>query len=359
MMPRATPRALAVAATVVVAAAGCDDAQPAGGWGADTQQDVHLAGIGATVPRALFARWKEQYALVDPHVTLDYAPQGSGAGVRAVKERSADFGVSDAPLSDFDVASNPDVRHVPLAVEAIAIVYSLAAPGSARLQVTEDTVAAIFTGDIRWWDDPAIVATNPGLKLPHTALRTAYRGDESGSSYLLSEWLSKTGSKWTVPVNRSLSLSVGTPVQKDDGMVAQVQGNDGTVGYVSAVTALEKHLSSFAVRNPNGHFVMPSLEGMRAAAATAHLGGDLRAHATAAPGDLAYPLCSFTFAMVRADGPEGPNRRALARFLWWATHDGQKFGPPLGFGALPGELAVRDEEMLRSLRAAGEPALQP
>ena len=314
-------------------------------------------GTGATVPRALFAKWAEQYALVDPTTSLAYDAEGSGAGVRGVKDKTTDFGVSDAPLSDADAQNYGDVLHLPLAVEAIAIVYALQGAPAARLQATEDLVADLFMGRVSYWDDPAVLAANPGVKLPHTVVRVVYRSDESGSSYVLSEWLSKTTKKWSNAPSRSLTLPGGIAVPKDDGMLARLRANDGSIGYVSAVTALGQHLPSFAVRNPSGRMVAPSLEGMRAAAATVALGGDLRAHATAAPGELAYPLCSFTFGLVRADGPNPERRRALARFLWWATHDGQRFAPPLGFGALPGELVVRDEDVLQSVRAAGDPAL--
>jgi phosphate transport system substrate-binding protein len=318
-----------------------------------------LHAAGATVPRALLAKWFEQYSLVDPTTTLTYEAAGSGAGVRGVKDRSKDFGVSDAPLSSADAASYSDVRHLPLAVEAIALVYAVqGAP--ARLQATEDVVADLLLGRIAWWDDAAILGLNPGVKLPHTRVHVVYRGDESGSSYVLSDWLSRTSKKWGISPTRSLTLpDPSITAQRDDGMLARLRATDGSVGYVSAVTALAEHVSSFALRNGTGRFVGPSLEGMRAAAASAHLGDDLRADATAAPGELAYPLCSFTFGLVRADGPEPAQRRALVRFLWWAVHDGQKFAPPLGFGALPGELAVRDEEVLRGLRAAGDPALNP
>ena len=140
-------------------------------------------------------------------------------------------------------------------------------------------------------------------------------------------------------------------------MLAALDTTDGAIGYVGAGTATAHGFSTLALRNSTGRFVGPTLEAMRAAAATAQLGDDLRARATAASGDTAYPICSFAFALVREDGRDGPRRRAMARFLWWATHDGQKFAPPLGFGALSGELLVRDETALHSLMAAGAPAL--
>lgn len=354
-MRRGGPRALLLLFATASSFA-CDDAAPPEhAFGAGARVSIH--GVGATVPKALFAKWTEQYALVDPTTSLAYDAQGSGAGVRGVKDRTSDFGVSDASLSDADAKSYGDVLHVPLAVEAIAIVYAVQGAPAARLQASEDLVADLFLGRVAFWDDAAIAAANPGIKLPHTPVRVVYRGDESGSSFVLSEWLSKTTKKWGIAASRSLSLPSGFAAQKDDGMLERLRTSDGSLGYVSAVTAFSQHLASFAVRNPAGRMVGPSLEGMRAAAANVALGDDLRAHATAAPGDLAYPLCSFTFGLVRADGPDPARRRALARFLWWATHDGQRFAPPLGFGALPGELVVRDEAMLRAMRAGGEPAL--
>jgi phosphate transport system substrate-binding protein len=347
------PRALVF--LLAAGAVACDDDRAERAFGAGAA--VTVRGAGATVPRALMSKWFEQYAVVDPTTTLTYDAQGSGAGVRGVIERSSDFGVSDSPLSDAVAASDKDVLHVPLAVEAIAVVYAVqGAP--ARLQMTEDVLADMLLGHTGWWDDPAIAALNPGVKLPHIPVRIVYRADDSGSSFVLTDWLSRTTKKWSIAATRSLMLpGVGTPVQRDDGMISRLAASDGTLGYLSAVTAATLHLPTFAIRNAAGRFVAPTLEGMRAAAASARLGDDLRADATAAPGELAYPLCSFTFGLIRANGPDPARRRALARFLWWAVHDGQKFAPPLGFGALPGELATRDEDVLRSLRAAGEPAL--
>jgi phosphate transport system substrate-binding protein len=345
------------AIALAVAATSCDDDADMHAYD-QARPRVTLNGVGATVSRALFAKWADQYALVDPSTTLHYDPAGSGAGVRAALDGTSDFGTSDSPLSDADAAARHDVLHVPVAVEAIAIVYSLAGmPSGARLQMNEDVVADAMLGKLAWWDDAAIAALNPGVKLPHTAIRPAYRGDQSGSSYLLAEWLSKTSRHWSIAPTRTLTLPSGVAAQKDDGMLARLRGTDGSLGYLSAVTAFAEHVPSVAVRNAAGRFVQPSLEGMRAAASAADLGPDLRAHAVAAPGDLAYPICSFTFVLVRVDGGAGASRRSLARFLWWATHDGQSFGPPLGFGALPGELQIRDEGVIRALRAAGEAAM--
>jgi phosphate transport system substrate-binding protein len=355
-------RGVAVAACAL--ALSCDDSRAEREWTA-VRETVSLRGVGATVPKALFAKWQEQYAMVEPTTRLAYDAQGSGAGVRVAEEGSADFGVSDTPLSDEDAARFTSVRHLPLAVEAIAIVYSLQGVTAGHLQITEDVLADMLTGGIAWWDDGAIAALNPGIKLPHVPVHVVFRDDESGTSFLLSEWLSKTSKRWSLPVSRSLKLApalaihgrTGLSAQKDDGMVSGVRAYEGGLGYLSAVTALDQHLPTLAVRNAAGRFVIPSLDGMRSAAASAQLGGNLRAHAIAGPGDLAYPICSFTFVLVPEDGPDGPRRRALARFLWWAAHEGQRFAPQLGFGALPGELAVRDEEVLRSLMAQGQPAL--
>jgi phosphate transport system substrate-binding protein len=339
-------------AALLLALAACNDAPRPSPVGVR----VRIQGTGATVPKALFASWKREFARVDPDVTLEYSALGSGAGVRAIKSMSTSFGVSDVPLSDADVAAYGDIVHVPLAVEAIAVVYRLH-DVTGTLSLTEDVLADMLIGRVSWWDDPRLVALNPLAKLSHTQVRVVYRADESGSSYLLTEWLSKTSHRWSLGATRTVQLPVGTPAQKDEGVIAQLQSQDGTVGYLSAVTATERQLPAFAIRNQAGRFVSPSLEGMRAAASVAQFGDSLRADAINSPGDLAYPVCSFTFALVHRDGSDAPSRQALARFLWWAAHDGQKFAPPLGFGALPGELSVRVEGALRTLRANGEPAL--
>jgi phosphate transport system substrate-binding protein len=353
---RAVSRLGVLSIVLAVAGVACDDA--GGSRAYDTARPtVALHGVGATVSRALFAKWAAEYAMVDPSTTVTYDPAGSGAGVRAALDATADFGVSDSPLAPADALAHPEVWHLPVAVEAIAIVYSLPALGSARLEVSEDVLAGMLLGNVSWWDDASLAALNPGVKLPHTAVRPAFRGDQSGSSYLLSEWLSKTSPRWPFKATRALTLPGGVSAQKDDGMIERVRSSEGSIGYVSAVTAMEQHLASFAVRNAAGRYVSPSLEGMRAAASSVDLGGDLRADAVGSPADLAYPVCSFTFVLVRADGTNVPARRALARFLWWATHDGQSFAPPLGFGAVPGEVGLRDDGVVRGLKAGGEAAL--
>ena len=356
------PRRRRLHATAVVAAllasVACNDSTDRNSYDVP-RAPIALHGVGATASKALFARWAEQYALVDPSTTLVYEAAGSGAGVKAALEDTADFGVSDSPLSDADAAAHGDVMHLPVAVEGIALVYTLAGLPPTRLQATEDLAADMLSGRVAWWDDPAILALNAGVKLPHVAIRPVYRADQSGSSYLVSQWLAKTSRKWHDPATRSLTLPTGTGAQKEDGVLARLSGTDGSLGYVSAVAALAAHLPTFAVRNAAGRFATPSLEGLRAAAATANLGGDLRADAVAAPGDLAYPICSFTFVLLRATSKGNEvARRAVGHFFWWATHDGQAFAPPLGFAALPGELQVRGEGVLHALRGAdGEPLL--
>jgi len=346
---------LLAASLVALACPACEDAGDVRAYD-QSRPRVSLHGSGATASKALFARWGTEYALVDPQTTLVYEATGSGAGVAAATNATADFGASDSPLADSDAQAHPEVLHLPVAVEAIALVYAVSG-APPHLQVTEDVLADLLTGKIAWWDDPALLALNAGSKLPHVAVRPVYRSDQSGSSALVSEWLSKTSRRWPFAATRSLTLPVGTGAQKDEGVLARLRSSDGSVGYLSVATAASEHLATFALRNGSGRFVTPTLEALRAAAAAANLGSDLRAHAVASPGDLAYPICSFTFVLVRADSPGLPARRALARFLWWATHDGQTFAPLLGFGALPGELQVRDEGVLRTLRSGGETLL--
>lgn len=345
-------RALLVALALLFPLFGCDDGGDLRAYD-QARPRVSLRGTGATASRALFARWGQEYALVDPQTTLVYEATGSGAGMAAATDATADFGTSDSPLSDADASAHPEILHLPVAVEAIAVVYAVSGAPQ-HLQVTEDVLSDLLTGAIAWWDDPALAALNARTKLPHVPVRPIYRGDPSGSSYLLSEWLKKASRRWPFAPTRALTLPVGVAAQRDDGVLARLRATDGSIGYLSAATATSEHLATLALRNTSGAFVTPTLEALRAAASAANLGGDLRAHAIASPGDLAYPICSFTFVLVRAEGPGLPARRALARFLWWATHDGQELAPLLGFGALPGELQVRDEGVLRSLRSGGE-----
>src|ERR1035441_7911824 len=207
-------------ALLLVASASCDDGSDKSGYDV-ARPAVVLHGVGATVAKPLFAKWAEQYALVDPSTTVVYDAAGSGAGVKAAigSGSTADFGVSDSPLSDTDSAEHRDVVHLPAAVEAIALVYSLAGLGPTRLQATPDVVADMLAGGILWWEDRLVAADNPGVKLPHVAVRPAYRGDQSGSSYLLSEWLSKTSKKWHDPPTRSLVLPAGLAGMQEDGIV--------------------------------------------------------------------------------------------------------------------------------------------
>ncbi len=264
--------------------------------------------------------------------------------------------MTDAQLAEAGVP----ILHVPVTLGAVAVAVNLPeVAGSLRLPA--GTLADIFLGRVTRWNDPALAAANPGVGLPDKAIAVVHRSDGSGTTYIFVDFLAKVSPEWKqkVGVATSVAWPVGLGAKGNEGVTGLVKQTPGALGYVELTYALQNALPVAAIENPSGEFVSPSVESVTAAAASAaaDLPDDLRVSITNAPGAGAYPISGFSWVVVRRDLSDCKVAVPLARYLWWAVHEGQAFSAPLHYAPLPEAVVSRCEAKLRSLTCEGRPVL--
>jgi phosphate transport system substrate-binding protein len=323
-------------------------------------KNIDLQGAGATFPFPLYSKWVAEYQKVDPSVRINYQSIGSGGGIRQIIERTVDFGATDAPMKEDEQSKAPGkILHIPTTVGAVVVGFNLA--DVTQLKLSPQVVAGLFLGQIKKWNDPKIAKLNPGVKLPAEDVTVAYRSDGSGTTAVFTEYLSKVSPAWKekVGAGKSVSFPVGLGAKGNEGVAGQLKTTPGTIGYVELAYAKQTNIPFATIQNSAGKFVEPTLESISAAAAgaMAAMPDDLRVSIVDAAGDVTYPIASFTYILLYEEQADPVRGKALAEFLWWAIHDGQKFGGPLDYAPLPAEMVTKVETKLKSLRAGGQQLL--
>jgi len=320
---------------------------------------VDLTGAGATFPAPLYAKWIAEYAKATPGVAINYQSIGSGGGIKQITEKTVDFGASDAPMKDEELAKAPGTLvHFPTTLGAVVLAYNLPDVKD-QLKLTPDIVAGIFLGDIKTWNDKKIADANPGVKLPGDAISVAYRSDGSGTTAVFTSYLSAISPAWKdkVGAGKSVSFPVGSGGKGNEGVAGLIKTTPGTIGYVEIAYAKQTNQPFALIANKAGKFVAPSPDSISAAAAGVTMPDDFRVSIVNAEGDGAYPIASFTYLLVYQDMDDPVKGKAVAQFIWWALHDGQKFCAPLDYAPVPDAVIKREEAKLRSLTAKGQPLL--
>jgi phosphate transport system substrate-binding protein len=306
-----------------------------------TSSGADLTGAGATFPNPLYARWFDTYA-TKTGVNINYQSIGSGGGVRQISEQTVDFGASDAPMSDAELAKTKGgpVVHIPTTVGAVTVVYNL--PGvAAGLKLSGDVIAAIFQGQITRWNDARIVAFNSGVKLPATDILVVHRSDGSGTTYVFTDYLANVSPAWATKPGKGKDVRwpVGIGAKGNEGVAGQVKQTPGAIGYVELAYATQNQLTPAAVRNAAGEFVAPSIESITAAAAGAAAAlppdSDFRVSIVNPPGRGVYPISSFTWIIAYTRQRDPDKGKKLTDFLEWAITDGQSLSAPLDYAPLP------------------------
>ncbi len=322
-------------------------------------QTVSLQGAGATFPYPLYSKWMAEYQKIDPKVQINYQSIGSGGGIKQILERTVDFGATDAEMTPQERAkATATLHHIPMALGAVVVTYNV--PGLATgLKLSQDTLAGIFLGKITAWNDARLAALNPGVKLPNTPVTVAYRTDGSGTTAVFTEYLAKVSPEWksSVGAGKSVKWPIGLGGKGNEGVTGLVKSTPGAVGYVELAYAKQNKMAVATLRNQSGAFVTPSLEGVTASAAGQKLPEDLGLSIVDAPNPKAYPISSFTYILVYQEQQDATKGKALADFLWWAIHDGQKLGAALDYAPLPKETVPDIEARLKTLSAGGKPLI--
>jgi phosphate transport system substrate-binding protein len=317
---------------------------------------VTLNGAGATFPYPLYSKWMSEYNKANPTIRINYQSIGSGGGIRQISAKTVDFGATDAPMSTDEEQKAPaKLHHIPTTLGAVVLTYNLPEL-SAPLKLSADAVAGVYLGSIKKWNDPKLVAENPEAKLPDRPIAVVYRSDGSGTTAVFTDYLAKVSIEYKdkVGAGKSVKWPVGLGAKGNEGVTGQVKTTPFTIGYVELAYARQNKLPIAQVKNKAGKFVEPTAETITAAATGVEVGDSLTASLTDPAGANAYPISSFTYLLVYEDAKDKAKGQALAKFLWWALHDGQKFAADLDYAPLPAPLIEKTEARLRSLRSGTE-----
>ncbi len=325
---------------VMLAACSSDDRGRQPGESRATGSSAALTGAGATFPNPIYTKWFDAYHQ-ETGVRINYQSIGSGGGIRQFTEGTVDFGASDAPMTDEQVAAvKGNVVHVPTVLGAVVATYNLPAAGNAALRFDGPTLADIFLGRITRWSDRRIAALNPGVKLPAQDIIVVHRSDGSGTTFIFTDYLSKISPEWKEKVGKATSVKwpIGLGGKGNEGVTQQVKQTDGAIGYVELIYAISNGLPYAWLKNAEGAFVEPSLKSVSAAAAGARLdpSTDFRVSITNPSGKDSYPASSFTWLLLRKEGGDSVKVRLLRNFIRWMLQPpAQRMAAELHYAPLP------------------------
>jgi phosphate transport system substrate-binding protein len=356
-------RALKIAALVMFAAAcakeNANQSATSSSTATSSGQSVDLTGAGATFPYPLYSKWFSEYAKLTG-VRINYQSIGSGGGIRQLSEETVDFGATDSPMSDEELAKAKGglILHIPTVLGAVVITYNL--PGlTSPIELTSQVIADIFSGRITKWSDTRITSINPTLKLPNSDILVVHRSDGSGTSYIFTDYLTKAVPAWAKSVGKGKEVKwpVGLGAKGNEGVAGQVKQTPGAIGYVELAYAKQNKLPIAALKNKAGKFVVASVPAVTAAAAgaakTLPPNTDFRISIVDAPGADSYPISSFTWILVYQHQKDAVKGKKLVDFLNWALTEGEAEAPSLDYAPLPSEMATTVRARLKTIDLAG------
>jgi phosphate transport system substrate-binding protein len=317
-----------------------------------TAQAQKLTGAGATFPYPIYSKWFSEYSAAHPGVEINYQSIGSGGGIRQMVAGLVDFGATDMPATDEQLApSKTKLTHIPTVLGAVVPIFNV--PGVDDLKFSGDILADIFLGKITNWSDPRIARDNPGVKLPDQKITVVHRSDGSGTTFIFTDYLSKVSPDWANGPSRGASPSwpVGVGGKGNEGVAGLVRQIPGALGYVELIYALQNKITYGEVKNAAGSYVRASIEGVtEAAASVKEMPADYRVSITNAPGKHAYPISSFTWLLVPLQSPDPAKGKVLKDLLSWIVNSGESEAPALSYAPLPKNVASKVLKTVYSLK---------
>jgi len=319
------------------------------------QAALSLNGAGATFPYPIYSKWFDSYHKLHPDIEINYQSIGSGGGIRQITAGTVDFGASDGPMTDREMAAfkqkrGMEILHFPTVLGADVPAYNI--PGvKTALRFTPSALAGIFLGTITKWNDPAIAGPNPGVKLPATTIVVAHRADGSGTTYVWTDYLSKISPKWAKTVGKGTAVRwpTGLGGKGNEGVAGLIQQTPGCIGYIELIYALQNHILYGSVRNSSGHYIKASLPSVSAAAAGVAMPDDFRVSITNSPAPTAYPICSFTWLLIPQKIPDPAKHKVIVDFLHWMLTDGQTMTSALSYAPLPKPVVDKEEKAISKI----------
>jgi phosphate transport system substrate-binding protein len=311
-----------------------------------------LNGAGATFPNPIYSKWFSEYNKLHPDVQINYQSIGSGGGIRQVLNGTVDFGASDGPMTDEQLAqSKTKILHIPTVMGAVVPAYNV--PGiTGEIKFTPEVLAGIYLQKITNWNDPAIAKVNPGVNFPNQSIIVIYRSDGSGTTFIFTDYLSKVSKDWSNTVGKGTSVKwpVGMGGKGNEGVAGQVRQLQGSIGYVELIYAVQNKITYGSVKNAAGNFVTASLDGVTEAAASAKtMPADFRVSITNAPGKTAYPISSFTWLLIPTPAKDPKKGKIIADFLDWMVTDGQKMTSQLSYAPLPESVVEKVKAAIKQI----------
>ncbi len=317
-----------------------------------TAQAQKLTGAGSTFDYPIFSRWFSEYSAAHPGVEINYQSIGSGGGIRQVSAGLVDFGASDGPMTDEQLAaSKVKLVHIPVVLGADVPAFNV--PGISDLKFSGEVLAEIFLGKITMWNDPRIAKDNPGVNLPNLKITVVHRSDGSGTTYIWTDYLSKVSKEWAggPGMGASVSWPVGVGGKGNEGVAGLVRQLPGAIGYIELIYALQNNISYGEVKNPVGNWIRASIAGVTAAAASIkQMPADYRVSITNAPGADAYPISSFSWMLVPVHAADPAKGRVIKDLLSWIVKSGESEVTALSYAPLPASLVEKELKTIYSLQ---------
>jgi len=309
---------------------------------------------GATFPAPIYQKWFETYRKAHPDVQINYQSVGSGAGIQQLTQGTVDFGASDMPMTDEQISkiTKYKVLHFPTVLGGVVPVYNISGV-TVELKFTGDTLAGIFLGNIKKWNDAALKKDNAGVNLPNEEITVVHRSDGSGTSFVWTDFLSKSNADWKSKVGSSTSVNwpIGLGGKGNEGVAGLVKQTPNSIGYVELIYAAQNKISYGLVRNAAGTFVKADFDTVSEAAAGAanNMPDDFRVSITNAPGKNAYPISTFTWLLI-PNKLDGAKKTAIQGFLKWMLTTGQQDTQAMSYAPLPKPVVAKEEKQISAIQ---------
>ena len=369
-MNRALPRVAILAACLLTGLAACkNESAPAAANGDATPSaaapatavdtvSAEITGAGASFVYPLISKWSADYAKATGN-KVNYQSIGSGGGIAQIKAGTVDFGSSDKPLAPEELAKDGLVQF-PSTIGGVVPVVNLPGIEAGKLRLTGALLADIYLGKVKKWNDAAIAAVNPGVKLPSSTITVVHRSDGSGTTFLWTNYLSKASADWKATVGEGTSVKwpAGVGGKGNEGVASYVQKINGSIGYVEYAYAKQNKLAAGQMRNLAGKFVSPDDKSFKAAAAGAQWSKTpgMGVILTEQPGDGSWPVTGASFILIHKVQEKPEAGREVFRFFDWAFANGQKMADELDYVPMPEAVVkVIQSEWKQVKDASGKP----
>jgi phosphate transport system substrate-binding protein len=299
-------------------------------------QDV--TGAGATFPAPVYAKWADAYHK-STGFKINYQSVGSGAGIKQITAKTVDFGASDMPLKDEDLAKD-GLLQFPTVIGGVVPVVNIKGIQPGQLKLTGQVLGDIYLGKITKWNDPAIAALNAGVSLPDATIAPVRRADGSGTTFIFTNYLSKVNADWKAKVGEGTAVNwpTGAGGKGNEGVSSYVQRLPNSIGYVEYAYAKQNKMAYVQLKNKDGNFVAPSDTAFKAAAAGAEWTKSFHQILTEQPGKDAWPISGATFILMHKVQDKPEQAKGTLKFFEWAYANGDKMADDLDYVPLPASL---------------------